>query len=58
MTARAAPTMFQIGKAGDEEQALAALLARFARWSVARAVTQAATLVVVAIAVAIGNLND
>lgn len=50
--------MFQIGKAGDEEQALAALLARFARWSVARAVTQAATLVVVAIAVAIGNLND
>jgi hypothetical protein len=54
MTARAAPTMFQIGQAGDD-QALAPLLARFARWSAARAAAQTATLIVVAIAVALGT---
>jgi hypothetical protein len=55
MTARAAPTMFQIGKAVDDQQALALLLARFARWSAARAATQTATLTMVAIAVALGT---
>lgn len=55
MTARAAPAMFQIGQAGDDQAALAPLLARFARWSVGRAVAQTATLIVVAIAVALGS---
>jgi hypothetical protein len=47
--------MFQIGRAGDDQAALAPLLARFARWSVARAVAQTSTLIVVAIAVALGT---
>ena len=55
MTARAAPTMLQIGKAGEGQEALTSLLARFAHWSTACAATQAATLIVVAIAVAIGT---
>jgi hypothetical protein len=55
MTARAAPAMFQIGRAGDDQEASALLLARFARWSAARAATQTATLIVVAIAVAQGT---
>jgi hypothetical protein len=55
MAARAAPTMFQIGKAGENQEALALLLARFARWSTSRAATQAATLIVVAIAIGIGT---
>jgi hypothetical protein len=55
MTARAAPTMFQIGRAGDDPAALALLLARFAHWSTARAAAQTATLIVVAIAVALGT---
>jgi hypothetical protein len=55
MTARAAPTMFQIGRAGDAQAALAPLLIRFAHWSTARAAAQAATLIVVAIAVALGT---
>jgi hypothetical protein len=54
-TGRAAPTMFQIGSAGDTDTALAPLLARFARWSAARAALQTATLIVVAIAVAVGT---
>ena len=55
MTGGAAPTMFQIGRAGDDPAALAPLLARFARWSAARAAAQTATLIVVAIAVALGT---
>ena len=55
MTARAAPAMFQIGRAGDDQAALAPLLARFARWSAARAAAQTATLIVVTIAVARGT---
>jgi hypothetical protein len=55
VTGRAAPAMFQVGRAGDGEAALTPLLTRFARWSAARAVLQAATLVVVAIAVAAGT---
>ncbi|HEY5989625.1 MAG TPA: hypothetical protein VIV12_25075 [Streptosporangiaceae bacterium] len=55
MTARAAPTMFRIGRAGDDQAALAPLLARFARWSAARAAAQTATLIVVAIAVGLGT---
>lgn len=55
MTARAAPTMFQIGRAGDDQAALAPLLARFAHWSAARAAAQTATLIVVAIAVGLGT---
>jgi hypothetical protein len=47
--------MFQIGKAGESQEALTSLLARFAHWSTARAATQTATLIVVAIAVAIGT---
>jgi hypothetical protein len=54
-TARAAPTMFQIGRAHNTDAALAPLLARFARWSAARAALQTATLIVVAIAVAVGT---
>jgi hypothetical protein len=54
-TGRAAPTMFQIGRAGDTDAAPAPLLARFARWSAVRAAVQAATLIVVAIAVAVGT---
>ena len=54
-TGRAAPVMFQIGRAGDAEADLAPLLARFARWSAARAAVQAATLIVVAIAVAMAT---
>ena len=49
-TGRAAPVMFQVGRAGDGEAALTPLLTRFARWSAARVALQAATLVVVAIA--------
>ena len=54
-TGRAAPAMFQVGRAGDDEAALTPLLTRFARWSAARAALQAATLAVVAIAVAAGT---
>lgn len=54
-TVRAAPTMFQIGRADDTDAAPAPLLARFARWSAARAAVQTATLIVVAIAVAVGT---
>ncbi len=54
-TGRAAPAMFQVGRSGDGEAALTPLLTRFARWSAARAALQAATLVVVAIAVAAGT---
>jgi hypothetical protein len=53
-TGRAAPTMFKVGRAEDTPEALAPLLARFARWSAARAALQVATLVMVAIAVGIG----
>lgn len=53
-TGRAAPTMFRIGRAEDTQAALAPLLTRFARWSAARAVLQAATLITVAIAAGIG----
>jgi hypothetical protein len=53
-TGRAAPTMFKIGRAEDTQAALAPLLARFARWSAARAALQAATLITVAIAAGIG----
>ncbi len=45
--------MFQIGRAGDAEEALTPLLTRFAHWSEARAAVQTATLVVAAIALAI-----
>ncbi len=55
MTGRAAPTMFQIAKAGATEAALTPLLTRFARWSAARAALQTATLIVVAIAIAAGT---
>jgi hypothetical protein len=55
MTARAAPIMFRIGRPGDDQEALGLLLARFARWSVPRAAAQTATLIVVAIAVALGT---
>jgi hypothetical protein len=55
MTARAAPTMFHIDRAGDDQPALAPLLARFAHWSAARAAAQTATLIVVAIAVTLGT---
>ncbi len=55
MTGRAAPTMFQIGRAGDDPAALAPLLTRFTRWSAARAATQTATLIMVAIALAAGT---
>ena len=55
MTGRAAPVMFQIGRAGDDPAALAPLLGRFARWSAARAAAQAATFIVVAAAVAAGT---
>ena len=48
-------TMFQIGRAGDDQAVLAPLLARFARWSAARAAAQTATLIVMAIAVALGT---
>lgn len=54
-TGRAAPTMFQIGRAGNTEAALTPLLTRFARWSAARAALQTATLIVVAIAIAVGT---
>jgi hypothetical protein len=54
-TGRAAPTMFQIGRAGDTEAALTPLLTRFARWSAARAAVQTATLIVMAIAIAVGT---
>jgi hypothetical protein len=54
-TGRAAPTMFQIGRAGDTEAALTPLLTRFTRWSAARAALQTATLIVVAIAIAAGT---
>lgn len=54
-TGRAAPTMFQIGRAGDSDGALTPLLTRFARWSAARAALQTATLIVVAIAIAVGS---
>jgi len=54
-TARAAPAMFRLGHAADTETAVAPLLARFARWSAFRAAVQAATFIVVAIAVAIGT---
>ena len=54
-TGRAAPAMFQVGRAGDSEAALTPLLTRFARWSAARAALQAATLIVVATAIAAGT---
>jgi len=46
---------FQIGRAGDTEEALTPLLTRFARWSEARAAVQTATLIVVATAIAAGT---
>ena len=55
MTGRAAPAMFAIGRAGDDPAVLAPLLSRFARWSAARAAAQAATFIVVAVAVAAGT---
>ncbi len=55
MTGRAAPAMFKIGRAGDDPADLAPLLARFARWSAARAAAQTATLIAVVIAVAMGT---
>jgi hypothetical protein len=54
-TGRAAPAMFQIGRAGDTEEALTPLITRFARWSEARAAVQTATLIVVATAIAAGT---
>ena len=54
-TGKAAPTMFQIGRAADTRAALEPLLTRFARWSTARAIAQVATLIVVAIAVGAGT---
>jgi hypothetical protein len=54
-TGRAAPAMWQVGRAGDAEEALAPLLTRFARWSEARAAVQIATLIVVATAIAAGT---
>ena len=54
-TGRAAPTMFQIGRADHTDAALAPLLTRFARWSAVRAAVQTATLIVVAIAVGVGT---
>lgn len=53
-TGRAAPTMFKIGRAGDDPAVLGPLLGTFARWSAARAALQAATVVTVAIAIGIG----
>ena len=53
-TGRAAPVMFKIGRAADTQEVLAPLLTRFARWSAARAALQAATLVMVAIAIGVG----
>ena len=47
--------MFKIGRADDTEAVLAPLLARFARRSAARAVLQAATFLLVAIAVGAGT---
>jgi hypothetical protein len=55
MTGRAAPIMFRIGRSAADPVVLAPLLARFARWSAARAAAQTATLIVAAIAVAIGT---
>jgi len=52
-TARAAPAMFKIGRAGNNPAVLEPLLTRFARWSATRVVVQATTLILVAIAVAI-----
>lgn len=49
--------MFKIGRAGDTEAVLAPMLARFARWWAARAVLQAATFLLVAIAVGAGTLT-
>jgi len=43
------------GAARDDPAALAPLLSRFARWSAARAAAQAATFIVVAVAVAAGT---
>jgi len=54
-TGQAAPTMFQVGRADDTDAALAPWLARFARWSAVRVAIQTATLIVVAIAVAVGT---
>ena len=54
-TGRAAPAMFQIGRADHTDAALAPLLTRFARWSAVRAAVQTATLIVVAIAVAVAT---
>jgi hypothetical protein len=53
-TGRAAPTMFRIGRADDTQAVLGPLLTRFARWSAARAILQAATLIVVAVAIGLG----
>ena len=52
-TGRAAPAMFRIGRAENTEEALGPLLARFARWSAARAALQAATLITVAAAMGV-----
>jgi hypothetical protein len=51
-TGRAAPAMFQIARADDTDAAPAPLLTRFARWAAVRAALQTATLIVVAITVA------
>lgn len=57
-TARAAPTMFEIGRTADSEEALAPLLAKFARWSTVRAALQAATLVATGGAAAVQLMPD
>lgn len=53
VTARAARTMFRIGRAEDAASALAPLLDRFAAWSRIRAAAQLATFVSVAVAIAV-----
>jgi len=45
-TTQAAPTMMRVGRAGDDEAAIAPLMDRFARISVVRAVLQALTAAV------------
>ena len=54
-TGRAAPAMFQIGRADDTDAALARLLTRFTRWSAVRAALQTATLIVAATAAGVGT---
>jgi hypothetical protein len=53
-TGRAAPTMFRIGQADDNEAALEPLLTRFARVSLVRAALQVAAFLVVVAALTAG----